>query len=359
MDLKIVVKRLQEYAPLPLACDWDNVGLLVEPTEPLVVKKLLVTNDLTEPVLDEAIKKGANLIVSYHPAIFHPLKRLTQADWKQRTVVKCIEKRIAVYSPHTTWDSIDGGINDWILTAFDVKKIESVEDIRSSENPSGFSKNVKINLSFGPTKDIVLAKLGLKTDNVRFVAEKDISGPDGVKQVEVEFLASPKGVVRLIDTITENYANSSVLSTLRVFDLEKPLLKNVGLGRLGYLTEPLSIRQVVDKVKAQLKMKTFRLALANGKTLDSKIKTLAVGAGSASKLLNNVNADLIITGEFAHHEILHEVHRGVSLIVTDHSNTERGYREMFKERFGTLLKKYNESVEIVFSEVDRDPLEYI
>ena len=55
----------------------------------------------------------------------------------------------------------------------DVKKIESVEDIRSTENPSGFSKNVKINLSFGPTKDIVLAKLGLKTDNVRFVAEKE------------------------------------------------------------------------------------------------------------------------------------------------------------------------------------------
>ena len=118
MDLKIVVRRLQEYAPLPLACDWDNVGLLVEPTDALVVKKILVTNDLTEPVLEEAIKKNANLIVSYHPAIFHPLKRLTQADWKQRTIVKCIEKRIAVYCPHTTWDSVDGGINDWILTAF-------------------------------------------------------------------------------------------------------------------------------------------------------------------------------------------------------------------------------------------------
>lgn len=92
---------------------------------------------------------------------------------------------------------------------------------------------------------------------------------------------------------------------------------------------------------------------------DDEVKVLAVGAGSASKILNNVNADLIITGEFSHHEILHETHRGVSLIVTDHSNTERGYREYFKIKFTELLKKNNESVEILISEIDRDPLEYI
>lgn len=118
MDLKLIVKRLEQYASLSIACDWDNVGLLVEPSEPLVVKKVLLTNDLTDPVLDEAIRKDVNLIISYHPAIFKPLKRLTQSEWKERSIVKCIEKRIAVYSPHTSWDSVDGGINDWILTAF-------------------------------------------------------------------------------------------------------------------------------------------------------------------------------------------------------------------------------------------------
>jgi putative NIF3 family GTP cyclohydrolase 1 type 2 len=86
---------------------------------------------------------------------------------------------------------------------------------------------------------------------------------------------------------------------------------------------------------------------------------IAVGAGSGSKLLNNCKADLIITGEFDHHEILHETHRGVSLIVTDHSNTERLYYKYFRESFSQLLKKYNESVEILISEQDRDPLEYV
>ena len=118
MDLKAFVKRLEEYASLETACDWDNVGLLVEPSETLLVQRILVTNDLSEIVLNEAINKNVNMIVAYHPAIFKPLKRLTQSDWKQRIIVKCIEKRIAVYSPHTSWDSIDGGINDWIIETF-------------------------------------------------------------------------------------------------------------------------------------------------------------------------------------------------------------------------------------------------
>jgi len=89
------------------------------------------------------------------------------------------------------------------------------------------------------------------------------------------------------------------------------------------------------------------------------VEILAIGAGSASDLLNNVKADLIITGEFAHHEILHEVHRGVSLIVTDHSNTERGHHEYFISQFKAYLGKFNEHVELFMSESDRDPLEYI
>ena len=86
---------------------------------------------------------------------------------------------------------------------------------------------------------------------------------------------------------------------------------------------------------------------------------ISVGAGGCSDLLNDVNAEFIITGEFTHHEILHEVHRGVSIIVTDHTNTERGYSEIFKAKLTKTLQSNNENVEILISESDRDPLEYI
>ena len=92
---------------------------------------------------------------------------------------------------------------------------------------------------------------------------------------------------------------------------------------------------------------------------DDYVSTIAVGAGCCSEILNNVKADMIITGEFSHHELLHENSRGVSVIVTDHSNTERGYIQVFRERFLNLLKKNDESVEMIVSKIDRDPLQYV
>ena len=88
------------------------------------------------------------------------------------------------------------------------------------------------------------------------------------------------------------------------------------------------------------------------------MSTVAVGAGCCSGLLNNVKADFIITGEFLHEEIVHEVSRGVSMIVTDHTNTERGYLGVFKEWLVETLSLENNTIEIIVSTIDRDPLKY-
>ena len=82
MDLKEVVKKLENFAPSHLAGSWDNVGLLIEPSGEKTVKKILLTNDLTEPVMNESLKKETDLILSYHPPIFRPLKRITSKSWK-------------------------------------------------------------------------------------------------------------------------------------------------------------------------------------------------------------------------------------------------------------------------------------
>lgn len=128
MDLKLFVNNLEEYAKLYTACDWDNVGLLVEPSKNIFVKKVLLTCDLTEPVFEEAIESNIDLIISYHPAISFetPLKKLTQKTWEERSIIKCIENGIAVYSPHTSWDNKDGGINDWIMSVFSNENISKI-----------------------------------------------------------------------------------------------------------------------------------------------------------------------------------------------------------------------------------------
>lgn len=77
-QLQEVVKKLQAIAPLTLAESWDNVGLLVEPSSNLTISSALLTIDLTEEVVDEAVQLGAQLIISYHPNIFRPLKSVSQ-----------------------------------------------------------------------------------------------------------------------------------------------------------------------------------------------------------------------------------------------------------------------------------------
>lgn len=98
-----------KFAPESTAESWDNVGLLVEPSDYSMVHKVMLTNDLTEKVMDEAVDLGVNFILTYHPLIFSGLKRIVQSDWKSRIVARCFEKDIAVYSPHTAWDSAENG----------------------------------------------------------------------------------------------------------------------------------------------------------------------------------------------------------------------------------------------------------
>lgn len=117
-ELKSVLRKLESIAPLKLAETWDNVGLLVEPSHPHVVKKLMLTNDLTQPVLSEACQRQCNMILSYHPPIFKGMKHLQQANVKERLVVQCLENRIAVFSPHTCYDAVSKGVNDWLIAAF-------------------------------------------------------------------------------------------------------------------------------------------------------------------------------------------------------------------------------------------------
>lgn len=110
MKVKEVLSALERFAPLPLQEDWDNAGLQVGLTEAEVSGALLCL-DVTEAVIDEAVDRGFNLVVSHHPLLFHGLKQISDADSVQRTVRKAIENGVAVVSMHTNFDNAPGGVN--------------------------------------------------------------------------------------------------------------------------------------------------------------------------------------------------------------------------------------------------------
>lgn len=106
-----VVDALEHYAPLPLQEGYDNAGLQVGLTEAVEVSGALLCLDVTEDVVDEAIRKGCNLIVSHHPLIFRKLARISDENYVQRTVRKAIKNDIAIVSMHTNMDAAQGGVN--------------------------------------------------------------------------------------------------------------------------------------------------------------------------------------------------------------------------------------------------------
>ena len=111
MKIYQVVDALEQYAPLPLQEGYDNAGLQVGLTETVEVSGALLCLDVTEAIVEEAIHKGCNLIISHHPLIFHKLARICDDDYVQRTVRIAIKHDIAIVSMHTNMDVAMGGVN--------------------------------------------------------------------------------------------------------------------------------------------------------------------------------------------------------------------------------------------------------
>lgn len=241
---------------------WDNVGLLVEPSSPVDIKKILLTNDLTEKVMEEAISHQTNLIISYHPPIFAGMKRLTTTQWKDRIIIKCLENKIAIYSPHTSWDSCPNGVNDWLANSL----------------------------------------------------------PNSSSKPAIPHESDP----------------------------------NFGGGRVCNVSDALTIQDAIENIKKHTGLKNLQVSLATNGSLSSKVKSYGVCAGSGASILKSIKSpiDLFLTGEISHHEALDAAHKQISVIALNHSNSERGYLDVFKGIVGESL----ENVEIIVSKEDEDPL---
>jgi len=113
VKIKEVLSALERYAPLPLQESWDNAGLQVGLTETEVSGALLCL-DVNELIVDEAVAKGCNLIVSHHPLLFRGLKTISDMTDVQRTVMRAIQKGVTVVSMHTNMDNAEGGVN-WMM----------------------------------------------------------------------------------------------------------------------------------------------------------------------------------------------------------------------------------------------------
>ncbi|XP_064518102.1 NIF3-like protein 1 [Pseudopipra pipra] len=348
MDLRELVSALNYFAPLSLAESWDNVGLLVEPSPPHTVNTLFLTNDLTEEVMEEAVQKKADLILSYHPPIFTPLKRVTWKTWKERLVVRALEHRIGIYSPHTAYDAVPHGVNNWLTKGLGACTSVPLHPSTAPSCPAEGTHRVEF-CTDTEHLDVVLSK-------IKDIQEISclITFParvEGEEQTRVTLNCSQKALLEVVALLSQN---SLLYHKMEILLLQKPLLPHTGMGRLCTLIEPVSLSDIIKRIKSHLKLPHIRIAVGMGRTLESPVKKAALCAGSGSSVLKGTEADIYLTGEMSHHDVLDAVANGISVILCEHSNTERGFLSEVRDVLATHLQN---KISIIVSEKDRDPLQ--
>ncbi len=136
MTVGEITRVIESRAPLGLQEDFDNAGLQVGNPDAAATGVLLCT-DVTMAVLDEAVERGFNLVVSHHPLIFHPLKRLTGASLTERLVERALLSGINVYSAHTNMDNAPGGVSFHMAQRLGLTEVDFLDGHSNPLSPGG------------------------------------------------------------------------------------------------------------------------------------------------------------------------------------------------------------------------------
>lgn len=338
-----ILRRLDDHVPLNLAEKWDNVGVITKPSQPVKVYSILLTIDLNEKIVEEAIKKRVQFIISYHPPIFTGVKSLNTSRWKDKAIIMCIEHRITVYSPHTALDAIKGGINDWLISAFITGDGNNVRPIKHSMSQA---HTACLEVLLQETQDTV-AQAFKDVNNFTMTAYDNAS-------TDVRVSCSEKSLPDVVEQLDQNKFTQLCS---RVVKLDSIPMAGVGMGRVVVFGSPLPLYEVVQRTKTHLDLTYIRLALSLKHTRDTKVSSIAVCAGSGASVLKGCEADIWITGEMSHHEVLDAVNTGVTVILCEHSNTERGFLRDWSQQLRTVV--FEDQVFVSHSELDKDPLRIV
>ena len=356
MNTQKLISAFETFAPSYLANDWDNVGLLVG-TPQWPADKILLTIDLTEAVMQEAIEMQVNAIVSYHPPIFEPLKSVTNKTFKERMVLEAILNNIAIYAPHTSLDVAKGGMNDWIVEGIgvgDVRALCPFGNLPPDEEckivticPEDSVENMRLALSsvgcgrIGDYEQCSFTTQGKGT----FFGKEGTNPVHGVAQemqhaVEYKFemVVSKTSLPLAIQALRQFHPYEE--PAIEVYELGERPRRDMGVGRRVHFDKPLPLDELARKLKKHLGIGYVRVAPAAGKDDRTEVQTvgLCVGAGgSVCEFAINDGCEVFITGEMTHHQVVAATTRGCTVILTGHTNSERGYLPRLKEQLATLL----------------------
>jgi dinuclear metal center YbgI/SA1388 family protein len=376
MNVQDLVQVMQSIAPLEYAESWDKVGLLVGDSGRELTGPVLLTIDLTERVLAEAMKLKASAVIAYHPPVFEPLSRITDATPRQRIVLRAVEAGIAIYSPHTALDAVPGGIADWLCEGLSGGETGSIKGDCRALTPHAklpFTQQVKI-VTFVPAHDSEKIRGALASAGAGLIGDYQLCsfavsgtgtflGGEGttpavgragsiehVAETRLEMVCSKAALALALETLRRFHPYEE--PAIDVYDLVPQPSRSAGAGRRLALDHPETVAQLAQRLKTFLKRDRVRYALAFDDRPVTRIGVVAGSGESLSKIARTEGCEVFVTGEMKHHEVMGALNAGMSVILGNHTSTERGYLP----RLATWMSEVAPELRVVVSTVDQDPL---
>jgi dinuclear metal center YbgI/SA1388 family protein len=343
-----VFKYIENWAPREIAWNRDNVGLQVGSTK-RVIKNILLSLDVNTNVAEEAIKKNCNLIITHHPLLFNPLRKIdTDNDSTSLLVEKLIKNNITLFSSHTNLDFTKDGVS------FELAKTLKLRNIR-------FLSNLEANqyklIIFVPEKKLEVVTRAIFENGGGVIGEythcsfrtkgrgtfkgSEKTNPTTGKKLQYEKVNEIK-----IEIIVDSWKLDKVMEAVRkvhpyeeiAYDIYPLKNKNInfGVGAIGAIKEPMTQETFLNYVSKSLNIKNFRYT--TGKR--NKIKKVAVCGGSGSEFVPAAikeGTDAYISADIKYHTFF-DYHRKILLIDAGHYETEVFSLNELKSRLTDLIK---------------------
>lgn len=312
LKVKDISGFLEHLAPLSSQESYDNCGLITGSHDQKVTG-VLFSLDCTEDIVEEAISKGANMIVSHHPIVFKGLKKINGKNYVERTIIKAIKNDIAIYAIHTNLDNYRFGVNHEIASRIGLINTQILDPKRDvlkklivfcpTENVSSISKSL-FEAGAGHIGDY--AECSFQSEGKGGFLPEENANPTLGKVGSREEVNETK-----LEVIISSHIQGKILNAMRAahpyeevaYDLIPLSNKNhfEGAGMIGELEKPIKTDQFLSHLKSIFNCGVIRHTEKHLK----EIKKVAFCGGAGSFLLDNAKAqgaDIFITGDFKYHE---------------------------------------------------------
>ena len=364
MIVQDVIHHLDELSPLAYAEDFDNVGLLVG-NKNAKITGVLVTLDTIEAVVDEAIDKKCNLIVSFHPIIFKGLQKLTGSSYVERVVMKAIKHDISIFAIHTALDNAINGVNDMICKKLGLTN----RKILIPQNAT-----IKKLTTYVPKEELNVVRDALFQAGAGSIGnyENCSFNIDGIGTFNGNEQSNPtkgkKGITQemnevKLSVIFAKHLEKTILKTLFkthsyeevAFEIVTLENKNqhIGMGMIGELPE--AIDEITFLKDLKIKMNTS--AIRHSQLLKKPIKKVAVLGGSGSFAISAAkaaNADVFINADLKYHDFFQAEY---SILLADIGHYES--EQFTKSLLVAYLTKKIPNFAIILSNTNTNPVKYL